>query len=62
MKFKYLIVNTFDGNLEGTNDDEAAAELSGSEEFFVIDAEEQKWMQEGKLHRIKKMKTEGSEE
>ena len=38
-KFKYYIVNLFDGNVTGTNKKETAEELSQVEEYFVIDTE-----------------------
>ena len=36
--FTYYITNTFNGEIEGTNDDSKAEELSQCEEYFVVDS------------------------
>ena len=44
MKFRYYITNTFEGQIEGTNDEQLAQNLSGSEDFFVLDSELAEWI------------------
>ena len=46
-KWKYLIVDLFEGAVFGTNDDEGAKALADVDEFFVINAEDQTWMTAG---------------
>lgn len=43
-KWKYIIVDTFDGMVRGTNDRAKAEEFSEAEEYFVIDVENQRWI------------------
>lgn len=40
MKFRYYIVNTTYGDVKGTNAIEIAENLSASEDFYVIDVED----------------------
>lgn len=40
MKFRYYIVDTIYGEVKGTNDIEVAEDLSASEDFYVIDVED----------------------
>lgn len=43
-KYRYYIVDLFDGLVRGTNDEQVAREFSASEDFFVIDAQESMWL------------------
>jgi hypothetical protein len=45
MKFRFYITNTFDGNVEGTNDQNKAEELAACEEYFVVDSDNGEWLQ-----------------
>ena len=47
MKFKYYITDIFDGRVKGTNLESVAKEFACCEDFFVVDAENGYWMQEG---------------
>lgn len=47
MKFRYLIVDTFEGRPFGTNDKARALEFAESEDFFVVDTETSQWRQPG---------------
>lgn len=44
MKYRYIICSTLDGMVRGTNDTDAAESYAESEDFFVVDAQEGKWM------------------
>lgn len=46
MKFRFYITDTFEGSIEGTNDEEKARALSGCEDFFVLDSEAGLWLSE----------------
>lgn len=46
-KFKYYIMNTFDGAIQGTDDADKAEELAECEDFFVLCVESGAWMQPG---------------
>lgn len=43
-KFRFIITDTLDGCLKGTNDEEAAQNLARSEDFFVYDSQEGVWI------------------
>lgn len=45
MKFRYYITNLYKGIIEGTNDDQLAAEFSASEDYFVVDSERGEYLQ-----------------
>lgn len=45
MKFRFIITDTFDGYVKGSNSPEAAASYAKLEEFFVYDTQDNKWMQ-----------------
>ena len=45
MKFRYYITNTFNGDVEGTNNTDKAEELAACEEFFVVDSDSGEWLQ-----------------
>jgi hypothetical protein len=47
MKFKYYITNLFDGCVQGTDDDDVAADLAECEEYFVVDSEAGEWLAVG---------------
>jgi hypothetical protein len=44
MKFRFYITNTFNGNVEGTNDQNKAEELAACEEYFIVDADSGEWL------------------
>lgn len=44
MKFRYYRVSLFNGNVQGTNNEELARAYAESEDDFVIDAEMNKWL------------------
>lgn len=45
--WRYIITDTIDGMLKGTNDPTKACDLAKSEDWFVYDAEEGKWLTAG---------------
>ena len=44
MKFRFIITNTMDGNVRGTNDEEVARDFAQGEDFFVVDVESGTWL------------------
>ena len=44
VKFKYYITDLHEGAIQGTNDDKLAAELSTSEDYFVLETETGMWL------------------
>lgn len=44
MKYRYIITNTLEGQVEGTNEEATAREFAESEDFFVADALNGKWL------------------
>lgn len=44
MSFRYIITDTFDGVLKGTNDRAIATEFAICEDYFVYDSETGNWM------------------
>lgn len=44
MKYRYYIVDLFDGCVKGTNDEKTARNFSICEEWYVIDTETGKWI------------------
>lgn len=46
MKFRYYITDTTGGKVVGTNDETAARDYQLSEDHFVVDAVEGKWLNE----------------
>lgn len=38
-KFKYIIVDTFDAKVKGTNDEKVAKNFAECEDYYVIDVE-----------------------
>jgi len=55
MKFRYMITNTYEGSIQGTNDEEKAIALSQSEDYFVADSETGKWLSFGELRDIEEI-------
>ena len=49
MKFRYLIVDTFEGAPLGTNDRARALECAACEDFFVVDTETSQWLLPGEF-------------
>jgi hypothetical protein len=45
MPYRYIITNTFEGRVEGTNDEQTARDLAESEDYFVADALTGRWLQ-----------------
>lgn len=43
-KFRYLITETFNGQVVGTNERSVAENFASSEDCFVVDAVECKWL------------------
>lgn len=54
-KFRYLVTSLDSGSVEGTNDKKIALELSRSEDCWVVDTVEQKWLSMGKLKSPKEI-------
>lgn len=48
-KFRFFIVEPEGGYIFGTNDEERAKEVSRDDEYYVIDAEENKWLQDATI-------------
>lgn len=46
-KFRFIITDTFDGVLLGTNDMEKACDAATSVDFFVYDTEKDVWLTAG---------------
>ena len=44
MKYKYYIVDLFNGDVKGTNSDDDALGFSTSQDFYVIDSESGEWL------------------
>jgi len=42
--YRYIITNTFEGRVEGTNDEQTARDLAESEDYFVVDAHRGRWL------------------
>jgi len=67
MIFRYYIVDTMNGTVMGSNDEEEAIALSESEDYFVIDGLRGEWVADGtgqdiKESRINKADYEGEED
>ncbi len=45
MKFRYYITSNFDGTITGTDDEAIAKSSAESEDDFVVDTQEGKWLQ-----------------
>ena len=43
-KFRFIITDTFDGVIKGTDDEKRAHEFAECEEFFVYDTQEGVWL------------------
>lgn len=53
MAYKYLIIDTFDGIVKGTNDDEKATKLSTNwDGHLVIRASDETQLIDGQFHAI----------
>lgn len=44
MKYRYYIVDLFDGCVKGTNDEKTARDFAIGDEWYVIDTETGKWI------------------
>ena len=44
MKFRYYITDLHQGNVVGTNSEEMAKSLATSEDYFVVDSVEGRWL------------------
>ena len=44
MPYRYIITNTFEGRVEGTNDEQTVRDLAESEDYFVVDAHRGRWL------------------
>lgn len=60
MKYRYAVIDLFDGTVTGTDDEAQVREYDGSEEFFVIDLQECKWIVEGVPRDIPPLVSSGS--
>ena len=40
MRWRYVIVDTLNGVITGTNDEETACNFAGSEDYYVVDTKE----------------------
>lgn len=47
MKYRYIITNTLEGQMEGTNDEDVARDLAESEDYFVADVVSGRWLLAG---------------
>ena len=54
-KFRYYIINLFDGNIEGSDDEVAMMEASYCDEYFIVDTNTGEWLSCGKLREIKEI-------
>lgn len=53
-KFRYYIVDMFDGTITGTNNENTAQSYSFSEGFFVVDSQTNEWlMDDGTREEVK---------
>ena len=51
MRWRYIIVDTLNGVVTGTNDEELARSFSGSEDYYVVDTKEGLWLDvDGSTH------------
>lgn len=54
MKWRYFIVDTLNGVITGTNNEETARDFAGSEDYYVVDAKEGLWLDvDGSSHILK---------
>ena len=44
MKYRFIIVNTFEGLVQGTNDESVAHDYSLSEDHYVVDVQTGRWL------------------
>ncbi len=44
MKFKYYIIDLYDGAVKGTDDTELAKEAAECEDFYVVEADTGLWL------------------
>ena len=49
MKFSFYIVEPEGGFVFGTNDEDRAKELSRDDNYYVIDVEQNKWLQDATI-------------
>lgn len=61
-KFRFLIVDTFDGVAKGTNNEQLARDISDSEDHFVIDTKTQSWVVGGEEEEIEEWTSEPLED
>ncbi|MBD5034913.1 hypothetical protein VWT76_15560 [Xanthomonas citri pv. citri] len=47
MKYRYIITNTMEGQMEGTSDEAVARELAESEDVYVVDVVAGRWLMPG---------------
>ena len=53
MKFRYYITNLVEGDITGTNNLDVAKNCAESEDYFVVDTEDGKWLQpDGELSEV----------
>jgi hypothetical protein len=50
--FRYIITNTFEGCLQGTNDEQTAKQFAVCEDFFVYDTATHEWMVGDNRHKL----------
>ena len=50
MKFRFYITDLNNGQVSGTNDPDLAADVSLSEDFFVVDSETGEWINANGSH------------
>lgn len=56
MSFRYIITDTFDGCLKGTDDAKIAEEFAVCEDYFVYDTQEAVWlMADGEKQTVTKV-------
>lgn len=55
-KYRYYITDMFQGAIVGTDNEQAAHDHSLTEESFVLDTQEGKWLINGALHDIVELK------
>ena len=47
MKFRFYITDLLEGTVVGTDDEAVAKNFADSADYFVVDAEEGRWLQSG---------------
>lgn len=61
--FRYYITDTTNGEVKGTNEESIAKDFASSEDYFVVDVQENLWLTEnGTAVEIEEYKIEEDEE